>query len=480
MTRGRRTAIQAGYIIAYDGRGHRLLRDGVVVIEGNSILHVGRRFDGTVDETVDARDRVLTPGLITTHAHIAGSPLDRSFIEDRGNPQFWYSGLFEMLPVRGAAQDEEAGRACVDFSMAELLRGGVTTVMEIGGQGEYVVERAPYYGLRVYMGLGFRSGRWVTYDGKRVQWEWNEEQGRQGLARAVAFARQYDGAHGDLVRCFMAPAQIDTCTPDLLQEAKHHADDMQRPYQVHTSQSTVEFFEMLGRHGKTPIAWMNELGVLGPNTSLGHAIIIGGSSWTNYPAGDIQIMADAGCTVAHAVWVFARRGIAMESFARYLAAGVNMSLGTDTNPQSVIEAMRWAAVISKIIDRQTEIATAADVFNAATLGGARALGRDDLGRIAPGAKADLVLWKATSWNMTPMRDPVKNIVFNARDEDVDRVYVDGRLVVDSGAVLAADEAAIFAALQAGGERMWPRMAEFDWASRGADELSPQTYPEWQG
>lgn len=478
MSTPRRTAIRAGYVIAHNGSGHRLLRNGVVVFEGDTIVHVGPRFDGTADEVIEAPDLVVTPGLITTHCHMAGSPLDRSFIEDRGNPQFWFSGLFEMLPVRGAAQDEEAGRACVDFSMAELLRGGVTTVTEIGGMGEYVVERAAHYGIRVYMGLGFRSGRWVTYDGKRVVWEWNEEEGKRAFQRAIAFSKQYDGAHGDLVRCYMSPAQIDTCTPELLIEAKRVADEMQRPYTVHTSQSTVEFFEMLGRHGKTPIAWMNELGVLGPNTLLGHAIIIGGSSWTNYPAGDIQIMADSGCSVAHAVWVFARRGIAMESFARYLAAGINMSLGTDTNPQSVIEAMRWAAVISKIVDRNTQVATAADVFNAATLGGARALGRDDLGKIAPGAKADLVLWKTRSWGMTPLRDPVKNIVFNARDEDIARVYVNGRLVVDNGKVLAADEHTLFANLQAGGERMWPRMAEFDWAGRGADELSPQTYPEW--
>jgi 5-methylthioadenosine/S-adenosylhomocysteine deaminase len=250
------------------------------------------------------------------------------------------------------------------------------------------------------------------------------------------------------------------------------------PYQVHTAQSVVEFNEMVARHGKTPIAWMRELGVLGPNTILGHAIIVGGSSWTNYPAGDVAIMADAGCSVAHAVWVFARRGVAMESFARYRAAGVNLSLGTDTNPQSVIEAMRWAAVCSKIVERNTEATTAAHAFDAATLGGARALGRDDLGRIAPGAKADLVLWRATSWRMTPLRDPIKNIVYNAADEDVDRVYVNGRLVVDGGKVLGADDGAILGALQAAGERMWPRMAKSDWAGRSADQLSPQTYPDW--
>jgi 5-methylthioadenosine/S-adenosylhomocysteine deaminase len=480
MSAARRTAIRAGWIIAFDGRGHRLQRDGVVVVEGDRILYVGPRFDGPVDATVEASERILTPGLISTHAHIAGSPLDRSFIEDRGNPQFWYSGLFEMLPVRSAAQDDEAERACVDFSMAEMLRGGVTTVMEIGPLGEYVIERAAHYGMRVYMGLAFRSGRWLTRDGRRVEWEWDEAAGREGLRRAAALHEKYDGAHGDLVRCFFSPSQIDTCTPELLREAKRLADAAGRPYQVHTAQSVVEFNEMVARHGQTPIAWMRELGVLGPGTILGHAIIIGGSSWTNYPPGDVQIMADSGCSVAHAVWVFARRGVAMESFARYRAAGINMSLGTDTNPQSVIEAMRWAAVVSKMMERNTEATTAGHAFDAATLGGARALGRDDLGRIAPGAKADLVLWKAASWRMTPLRDPVKNIVYNATDEDVDRVYVNGRLVVEGGRVLAADEASILAALQAGGERMWPRMGKHDWAGREADQLSPQTYPELAG
>ena len=113
-----------------------------------------------------------------------------------------------------------------------------------------------------------------------------------------------------------------------------------------------------------------------------------------------------------------------------------MSLGTDTNPQSVIEAMRWAAVVLE--------------DNGAQYGGddggprlrrghprrrAGAGLRDDLGRVGPGVEADLVLWKARSWRMTPLRYPVKNIVYNASDEDVDRVYVNGRLVVDAGRVL---------------------------------------------
>jgi 5-methylthioadenosine/S-adenosylhomocysteine deaminase len=479
MSTPRRTALRAAYVIAFDGARHRLLCDGVVVIEGETIASVGRRAPGPVDETIELGDRVLTPGLISTHAHLGSSPLDRSFVEDRGSAQFWYSGLFEYLPVRDGAQDLEGTLACLDFSMAELLRGGVTTVLDIGRQADAVAERAPRFGLRVYEGFSFRSGRWLTRDGRRVTWEWDEETGRQGLRAARQFIEKHDGAHGDFVRAAVSPAQVDTCTADLLRDAKRLADDARRPYTVHTSQSVVEFNEMLARHGKTPVAWLADLGVLDERTVLGHAIIIGGSSWTNYPPGDVEIMAKSGCSVAHAVWVFARRGILMESFARYGKAGVNMSLGTDTNPQSVIEAMRWTAVASKSVERGTYATTAADVFDAATLGGARALGRDDLGRVAPGARADLVAWKAGSWGMTPLRDPVKNIVYNATAEDVDRVWVNGRLVVDGGRLLAADERAILGALQAAGERMWPRMARHDWAGRSVDELSPQTYELWE-
>ncbi len=474
----RRLAIRARHVIAHDGRGHRLLRDGVVVVEGDRVVHVGRTAGVAVDDTVDGGPGVLTPGLISTHAHLGGSPLDRSFIEDRGTPQFFYSGLYDMLAARSGAQDDAAAWACVDFSMCELLRGGVTTVLEIGGEAEHVAARAGHYGLRVYVGLAFRSGRWLTRDGRRVVWEWDEAAGERGLQRALDFHDRHDGGHGGLVRSCFAPAQVDTCTPALLVASKRAASERGRPWTLHASQAVVEFYEMVGRHGQTPVAWLHGLGLLGPGTILGHAIIVGGSSWTNFPPGDVALLGDTGTSVAHAVWVFARRGIAMESFARYGAAGVNMSLGTDTSPQSVIEAMRWAAVISKLVERDTRATTAAHVFDAATLGGARALGREDLGRIAPGAKADLVLWKGASWGMTPLRDPVKNIVYNATAEDIDRVWVDGRLVVAAGRVLAADEPAVLAGLQAGGERMWPAMARHDWAGRDADSLSPQTYPDW--
>lgn len=471
-----RRMIRASHIIACQDGAHRHLRDGVVVWEDDRIIHVGHDFAGSVDETIDALGRVVTPGLVNTHAHLAGSPLDKSFIEDRGSRQFYLSGLFEYLPVRSGAQDREADRACLAYSMAELLRTGSTTVCEIGPHVDATVEEAGKVGMRLYMGQGYRSGRWYSDDGRSVKYVWDEEKGLQGLAAAIAGIERVDGAQNGRIKGFLAPMQVDTCTEALLRRSREAATAMGVPITLHTSQSVPEFQEMVRRHGRTPIEWLNDIGFLGDNVLLGHAILPGGSSWTNYAAEDIGILADTGTTVAHCAWVFARRGIAMESFAKYLARGVRMALGTDTCPQSMLEAMRWSAVVSKIVDRRTEVATAADVFNAATLAGADALGRSDLGRIAVGAMADLLIWEGASIFMSPLRDPVKNIVYSAQAEDLNSVIIDGETRMRDRVIPGVDPAQLARDLQAAGERMWPAMAGHDRLGRDVDALSPQTFP----
>lgn len=473
-----RRAIHATHIIAFQDGGHRYLRDGVVVTEDDTIIHVGKTFQGEVDETLDAKGQILTPGLINTHAHLAGSPLDKSFIEDRGSRQFYLSGLFEYLPVRSGAQDEAGDRACLAYSMAELLRTGTTTICEIGHRGPEAVEEAGKVGLRLYMGLGYKSGHWYTEDGRQAKWAWDEANGERGFKRAVEFIERYDGAQNGRIKGFLSPMQVDTCTEELLRASKQAADAMSVPLALHVSQSVTEFNEMVRRHGKSPIEWLHEIGFLGSNLIMGHAIIVAGGSWANYHGDDIGLLAETGTNVAHCVWVFARRGIAMESFARYLERGVNMTLGTDTAPQSMIESLKWASAVSKIVDRRTEIATAADAFNAATLGGAKALGRNDLGRIEAGAKADLLIWEGESLFMTPLRDPIKNIVYSAQAEDLNTAIIDGEIRMRDRQVLGVDIAQLARDLQAAGDRMWPAMAEHDWAGRTADQLSPQTFPEF--
>ena len=471
--------IKGGYIIAFDGAKHRYLREGELVYQGDTIIYVGKKYEDEVNRTIDAREKVVSPGFVCTHAHLAASPLDRSFLEDRGSPQFYYSGLYEYLPILREVMDPQMYQVCLAYSLGELLRGGTTTVVELGKNGQDLVSLIPLFGNRVYYGHMYRSGQWFTPDGKQVLYQWEKDDGKNAMDQAFAFVREHDGDCGGLLRCLLSPAQVDTCSEALLVKTQEEAKKRGLPVTLHASQSVNEFQELLKRHGKTPIAWLRDIGFLQDNVILGHGIIIGGTSWTNYPPGDLEIMAESGCFVSHSPWVFGRRGIAMESFFKYQKAGIKMSLGTDTCPQSMIQAMRWSAVLSKLMERRTDSTVARDVFNAATLWGAKALGREDLGRLCPGAKADIVLFSGRSMNMVPLRDPVKNIVYNAEMEDVETVIVGGKIVVEEGRLKGADERELTRKLQEAGSRMWPRMAVHDRTSRSVDELSPLSFDPWE-
>lgn len=477
---GDRTRIDSRLIVAYQHGEHRILENGCIVLEGNEIIFVGQTFNGRVDRVIDASDQIITPGFINTHTHLSESPLDKSFVEDRGHRQFSMSGLAEMLPARSAAIDEAARHAAIDYSMAELIRTGTTTVMEIGGHGDYTADAVARSGLRAYIANGYRSGRWLTRDGKRMEYEWDEEAGTAGFERAVAFVERIDGQANGRIKGFLSPAQVDTCTEELLRLSREASDRMQVPLALHVSQSVFEFDAMVQRHGMTPVEWLASIGFLSEWNILGHVIFIAGNSWVQYGGDDLSLLAHHGVSVAHNVWVFARRGIVMESFPRYVAAGVNMCLGTDTAPQSMIEGLRWTAVIGKIMARNSQKATAGEVFNAATLNAAKMLHRDDLGRIAPGAKADLLFWRTDSLFITPLRDPIKNIVYSATAEDLRSVMIDGEWVMREGKVLHVDERTVTATLQRAGERMWDRLGPGDWAHRTAEELAPPTFRAFDG
>jgi cytosine/adenosine deaminase-related metal-dependent hydrolase len=324
----------------------------------------------------------------------------------------------------------------------------------------------------------YRSGRWYTPDGKRVDYAWDEDDGRAGFDKAVRFVERMHARGDDRVRGFLAPAQVDTCSERLLRASREASDDLEVPISLHASQGVWEFHEMTRRHGRTPVEWLSDIGFLGPRTLLGHAVFITGNSWVNFAGDDLGLLAASGTSVSYNAWCFIRRGLVMESFPEYVDAGVNMCLGTDTAPQSMIESLRWTAIAGKVAARRTDVSTARQVFDAATINAAAALGRPDLGRIAAGAKADLLFWRTDGFTMAPLRDPIRNIVYYAQPSDLAHVLVDGRTVVEDGEMVGADVSAAIRGVQRAGERVWSRWPDGDWAGRTLDEVAPQTYGDY--
>jgi cytosine/adenosine deaminase-related metal-dependent hydrolase len=273
------------------------------------------------------------------------------------------------------------------------------------------------------------------------------------------------------------PSQVDTCTPELLRAARAAAEERDVPLQIHAAQSLVEFHEITRRHGLTPIQWLESIGFLGPRAIVAHAIFLDSHSWISWGTNeDLDILAASGASVAHCPNNFLRHGMVLESFARYRDAGVNLGIGTDTFPHNMLEEVRITALLGRIQPRSLDGARTAQVFEAATLGGARMLGRDDIGRLAPGAKADLVLVDLEHPAMKPLRDPLRSLIFTAAERAVRHVYVGGEQVVRDGRVLTLDHQGALDRLEAARERAEAQVPELDWGGRTGEELSPLSLP----
>jgi cytosine/adenosine deaminase-related metal-dependent hydrolase len=146
--------------------------------------------------------------------------------------------------------------------------------------------------------------------------------------------------------------QIDTCEADLLRDSRAVAKERGLPFTLHVSQSVTEVREMIRRHGKTPVQWADDLGLLGPGTIFGHALFLDTHSWVRWHTkSDLKLLGDSGTAVAHCPTPFARYGHVMENFGDYLRAGVTMGIGTDCSPHNLIEEMRKATVLAHIAAR---------------------------------------------------------------------------------------------------------------------------------
>ncbi|WP_298722311.1 amidohydrolase family protein [uncultured Ferrovibrio sp.] len=469
-----RTLIRnASWVVAWDeaaGR-HRYLRDADIAFEDGQIIHVGSAWTGGADRIIDGAGLMAMPGLVNVHGHIGTEALAKGFFEELGSPLLYMSRLYEFLYV--VRPEPQAIPAGTRLSIAELLLSGCTTVADMALPYEGWLDTIADTGIRGYVAPMFRSAAWQTVNGHRVEYQWDEAGGERGMQRAIevclAARRHPSGRMGGIVM----PAQAETCTPELLQAAYKAAKQHRLPFQTHLCQSVHEFHEMIRRHGLTPVGYLNKLGVLDANTSIAHGIFLDHHPWLHWPQQeDLQILAKAGVTVIHSPHTFAYRGAALHHFGKYVQAGVPMAMGTDTTPHNMLDEMRLALFAAKMQSGHVNLASVSDVLHAATIGGARSLGRDDIGRLAPAAKADIVLVDLSHPAMVPNRDPLRGLIFNAGSRAVRDVFVDGRQVVEGGKVLTIDVDAACRIVEEGQLQAMANVPKRDAAGRSADEIAP--------
>ncbi len=452
--------IRGGTVVGYDAArgGHELIDGGEVVFQGDRIVHVGGRYAGPVDEEVDARAHLVMPGLVDAHALMdIGIHLllwDRE--RDHGyRPRSYVEG-------EGYAFTPDQVEAGAEAMLSMLPRSGVTTFCGVNAMALKRWHDEPWepplyarvaerLGLRAYLSHHFRS-RVPIVDDPHTDVLEDERIGHQGLAHGVEFVqRAQRGEFGPRVHGLLFPYTQDTVSPELFRAVRAAADELGVGWRTHFAQSPGELEATLARTGRTPVEHLHELGVLGPDVLLTHCLYGRGHAGGPWVSDDeLCLLAETGANVGHTPWIYLFGGRVMYDLGRYRRAGVNVVIGTDTYPGDMLQEMRTAAQMGKVATNRdgarsgdaSLASTAAMAFDAATLGGARFLGRDDLGRLAPGAKADVVLVRTDTASFAPTLDPIRSLVYYASFRDVEHVWVDGRRVLEGGRVPGVDEAEV--------------------------------------
>ena len=463
------------WLVGWDGNNHVYLNDVDLVFEDGVITYIGKDYKGAVDHIHDGRNCMVMPGLINIHTHSQSEAMRKGITDETRSPGFWHSSLYEYLPVFDPV-DEEGHRACLNVSLGELLLSGVTTMVDLSGPFDGWLDALADSGIRAVVAPFFRDAYWYTENGHELKYEWDTKTGRQRFETAQKFIEQAIDHPSSRLSGMLSPSQIDTCTEELLRDSYAWAEEKNLPWTTHAAQSATEFYEIYRRHGKTPIEWLSAMGVLTDRSIIAHAIYLDHHPWLNWTSrNDMDRLRDSGASVAHCPTVFSRRGMTLRTLGGYIRHGINIGLGTDTYPHNMLEEMRTAAMTARAISQSVTDVEYSDVFNAATIGGANALRREDIGRLEVGSKADIVCVDLKHPSMMPMREPLRNLIIVATERAIQDVYVNGQRVVKDGELTTIDLKADLERLEEAQKLMMSKVSERDWKGRNTDELAPMSF-----
>ena len=490
-----KTQINGGWIVGFENGRHVLLKDAAVVYEGNRIVYVGKEYNGPVDKVIDASDKLVSPGFIDTHVHSGHRALHK-LISDTGRPDLYGQPYMEVTIPREGCRIEgypnylsredalkDPGLALhAAFTVTELLRNGVTTFVELGGQ--VVVQEALWrqcegLGIRGYLGPGYDSGRWASDNEGNLRRVPYEDGGMGLFEQAVAFIKRAKLNDSDFVHGILVPREVENCSVDILRRTVAAARDLDVKMATHAAYNVIEFYETVRQYRKTPIELLDSVGMLQPDLNIGHGNFISDSPRLNFSGGrDLSLMGESRVSVSHCPINIVRRARVLDSWKKYKEAGVNMTIGSDTYPRDMIMNMRTASYHGKVMSHDLKAATAAEVFEAGTLGGAKSLGREDLGRLAKGAVADIVIIDVSRKDVLrygPIWDPIRSLVECGIGDDVDTVITSGEIRMSQGKIPNVDLGELRSSVQKVAERIWTHVQNWDPLRRTAEEMCPPSF-----
>jgi 5-methylthioadenosine/S-adenosylhomocysteine deaminase len=428
QTRQSASLIVIGRSVITQNASRQVLTPGAVAIHGSDIVAVDtpeaieRRFRGA--QTISATDQIILPGLINTHTH-APMVMYRGLADDLALMEWLNTYIF---PAEARTVSPEMVRTGTRLAVLEMIESGTTTYADMYYFEEEIARVTHDAGLRGV--LGQTIIQFPVADARNPG---------EALMRTERFIQQFKD--DPLIVPAVAPHAMYTNAKDTLVAAVDLARKYGVPVLIHLAETEDELKIAREKYGMTPTAYLESIGFWGPRTLAAHGV------WVNDE--DIAVLKRRGVGVSHNPESNMKLASGTAPVVGYLAQGVALGLGTDgaasNNDLDMFEAMRQASFLAKHASHDPTAVPAQAALDLATVGGARALGMEQLiGSIEPGKRADLIAVSVGAARQTPMYDPVSHIVYTTRGDDVRTTIVNGAVVMRDRQVKTLDRGKVIA------------------------------------
>lgn len=463
-----------------------------ILIDGNRIAAVGPALRTGLTapvDTIDARRSIVMPGLINAHLH--SNEAFEQGASDNLPLELWRLRTYPPFGVPPLTQEDFYLRALM--SGIQSIRSGVTTVQDDVLNMACTPDSVDGV-CRAYNELGLRA--WVTTSVSdrglieshpfltqmlppATRTLLGPDRPKSATEQMELFDRNYrkwNGAANGRIRINLGPRGPQRCSTHLLERIAATSAALGCAVHTHVLETRTQAVTAQIEHGKTLIAYLDDCGLLTPRLTINHGI------WLTDD--DVALLAEHGCAVTHNPLSNLKIGSGICPVRSLLDAGVAVALGTDglatSDTADLTAALRVAAMLHRTgTPRFTEWVTAHEAFWMATEAGARSgLMADDLGRLAPGRRADVILLDRDHWGFIPLNDPVAQLAFSVPSEAVHTVVIDGAVVMRDRKIVTIDEGQARQTVAEAAERWRRDVKPAAWAA--ADALFPamtQMYDE---
>ncbi|MFB6311892.1 MAG: amidohydrolase [Salinirussus sp.] len=386
------------------------------------------------DDTLDAENGLVIPGLINAHTHVAMTLL-RGAADDKPLDTWLEEDIW---PIEAALQPDDVA-AGSRLAAAEMIRSGTTAFADMYFMMEKVASMVEAAGLRARLGHGC-----ITV-GK------DDQAAHEDFETGLDFALEYDGAAGGRIKTMLTPHSLTTVDEEFYREYVPRAHEHDIPVHIHANETAAEVNPIVDQHGQRPLAYADDLGVLGPDSFLAHCVHIEDD--------EIALLADRNTGVVHCPASNMKLASGIAPVQAMLDAGIAVGLGTDgpasNNDLDMFDEIRDAAMVGKLAADDASAIAAGTAVDLATAGSATVAGLDG-GHIAVGAAADLAVVDLASPHLTPEHDLVSHLAYAARGSDVRHTICDGQVLMRDREVLTIDVEAARADAATHAEQLFER------------------------